>query len=76
MNVAELPFGIGPAECLLLVLTSGILIIPFWRIFAKAGYPAALALLMLIPMVNLLMLYFLAFADWPSLRGRNDGPSR
>ena len=43
-------------------------VIPFWKIFRKAGFPPALSLLMPIPGVNLLLLYILAFADWPSLR--------
>jgi hypothetical protein len=43
-------------------------VIPFWKIFSKAGFPPALSLLMPIPGVNLVLLYILAFADWPSLR--------
>jgi hypothetical protein len=43
-------------------------VIPFWKIFRKAGFPPALCLLMPIPGVNLILLYILAFADWPSLR--------
>jgi len=35
------------------------------KIFAKAGYSWALGLLMLIPIVNIIMAFFLAFADWP-----------
>ena len=35
------------------------------RIFAKAGYCWALGLLMLIPIINVIMAFFLAFADWP-----------
>tara|TARA_R100000900_G_scaffold129658_3_gene105570 strand:+ start:10879 stop:11055 length:177 start_codon:yes stop_codon:yes gene_type:complete len=30
------------------------------------GYPGWLGSLMLIPVVNLIFLYFLAFADWPA----------
>ena len=45
-----------------------ICVIPFWKIFRKAGFPPALSLLMPIPGVNLVLLYILAFADWPSLR--------
>jgi uncharacterized membrane protein YhaH (DUF805 family) len=35
------------------------------KIFAKAGYSWALGLLILIPIVNIIMAFFLAFADWP-----------
>lgn len=45
-----------------------IVVIPFWRICGKAGYSGWLSLLILIPVVNLLLLYFLAFSEWPSLR--------
>jgi amino acid transporter len=36
-----------------------------WRIAAKAGYNAALSLLMLVPLVNLIMLCIFAFTEWP-----------
>ena len=35
------------------------------KIFSKAGYSWALGLLMLIPIVNIIMAFYLAFADWP-----------
>jgi uncharacterized membrane protein YhaH (DUF805 family) len=35
------------------------------KIFLKAGYSWALGLLMLIPIVNIIMAFYLAFADWP-----------
>lgn len=46
-----------------------LVIIPFWRIFSKAGYSGWLSLLMLVPIVNIVMLYFLAFSEWPKLPG-------
>jgi hypothetical protein len=47
-------------------------LIPYWRIFKRAGFPPALSLLMLVPLVNLVVLYFLGFARWP---GFEDGKS-
>jgi len=38
------------------------------RIFARAGFPPALAWLMLLPPVALLLWLFLAFAPWPARR--------
>jgi uncharacterized membrane protein YhaH (DUF805 family) len=35
------------------------------KIFSNAGYSWALGLLMLIPFVNIIMIFYLAFADWP-----------
>lgn len=42
-----------------------VVVIPVWRICQRAGYPGWLGVLILIPMVNLALLYFVAFADWP-----------
>lgn len=41
-------------------------VIPAWRICQRTGYPGALGILVLIPIVNLLFLYFIAFAAWPA----------
>lgn len=38
------------------------------KIFSNAGYSWALGLLILIPIVNIFMAFFLAFADWPVRR--------
>ncbi len=40
-------------------------IVLFWKIFKKAGYPGALSLLLYIPVVNLALLIYFAFAKWP-----------
>lgn len=58
------------AEWLIILFILGIFIVPFWRIFTKAGFPGALSLLMLLPGLNILLLFYLAFAEWPSLRNR------
>lgn len=51
-----------------------VVVIPVWRICQRTGYPGWLGILILIPIVNLLFLYFLAFADWPvnKIRNQND----
>ena len=40
-------------------------IVPFWKIFPRAGWPSALSLLMLIPLLNFVLLWVLAFKRWP-----------
>lgn len=40
----------------------------WWRIFSRAGYPGALAVLMLVPPLALALWAFLAFAPWPARR--------
>ncbi len=53
----------------LLVLASiGVTILIYCRIFTKAGFPWALGLLQLVPVLNLVMRIYLAFADWPVQR--------
>ena len=59
------PFG-----PLMMLVFAALIILPFWFIFKKAGYPQWLGLLMVVPIVNLAMLYLLAFSDWPRLRER------
>ena len=51
----------------------------WWRIFAKAGYPPWMGLFVLVPLVNVAVLLYLAFSDWPvhrelrALRARGEG---
>jgi ATP-dependent Zn protease len=37
---------------------------PFWVIFKKAGFQPILSIVMLVPLVNLIMLYIVAFSKW------------
>ncbi len=56
-----------------MMLVVGVLVVvPVWRICTKAGYSGWLSLLILVPIVNLVLLYFLAFAEWPL--ERRDSP--
>jgi len=43
-------------------------VIPWWKICTKAGFPGALALLMLVPLANIILPFYIAFAAWPALR--------
>lgn len=51
------------------LLAAALYIYPAWKISQKCGYPGWLGLLVVIPLANLVWLYFLAFADWPVLQG-------
>lgn len=57
---------------LLAIIGVIIFILPYWKIFQKAGFSPLLSLLLFVPLLNLIMIYYLAFADWPSLRNRGD----
>jgi hypothetical protein len=46
------------------LIVTVIVIIPYWFIWKKAGFSPWLSLLMLIPFVNIIMPYVLAFSEW------------
>jgi hypothetical protein len=52
------------------IAVSGVVfnVVPYWFIFKKAGYHPALSLFMIIPLADVFMKFFLAFAVWPSLK--------
>jgi hypothetical protein len=63
-------FGIW--QLIIVLCFIALLLWPYSKIFSKAGFSAWLALLMLVPIVNLIMIYYLAFAEWPALRRQHD----
>jgi uncharacterized membrane protein YhaH (DUF805 family) len=58
-------FGIGLSEVVILTIIGLAVVLPSWRIFTKAGFSGWLALLMLVPLVNIAVEYYVAFTDWP-----------
>jgi len=62
----------GPFGPLMMLVFAVLIILPFWFIFAKAGFPRWLSLLMVVPIVNAIMLYVFAFSDWPSLQKKTN----
>jgi hypothetical protein len=50
---------------MLIVLVSVVItIIPYWKIFTKAGFSPWLSLLVLLPIANIVILYVVAFSEW------------
>ena len=45
-------------------------VIPFWKICTKAGFPGALSLLMMVPIANIILPFYITFAEWPALEER------
>jgi uncharacterized membrane protein YhaH (DUF805 family) len=45
-----------------------VVLVPGWRIATKAGFHGAWALLLLVPIVNLLIVWMFAFVRWPTER--------
>ncbi len=64
----------SPIAPLMILGFAAIYVIPFWFILSKAGYSKWLSLLMFFPIVNFILLYFLAFSNWPILRNKNNIP--
>ena len=64
----------GPLELLLMIIIGSIFIVPCWKICSKAGFSRGLSfmfsLLLLIPVANIIMIYYLAFAEWPALKNQ------
>lgn len=63
--------GLGSAILFVIVivhlLLALLLIIPSWRILARAGYSGALSLFHLVPVIgSFIVMAILAFGDWPS----------
>ena len=56
-------FMMGPLGMLVI---AALIVIPVWRICQKAGFSGMLALLIFVPLVNIIFLYWLAFTKWPS----------
>jgi uncharacterized membrane protein YhaH (DUF805 family) len=48
------------------IIFAVIAVVPFWRLCARVGYSPWLSLLILVPLVNIIFIYFLAFSEWPS----------
>jgi len=58
---------------LILLIFLGTVVFGLWmmaRVAAKAGYSGWWALLTMLPLLNFVMVWVFAFADWPALRER------
>ncbi|QDU50338.1 hypothetical protein [Gimesia panareensis] len=62
----------GAIELMIIGSMAVLGVVPFWMICSKAGFPGWLSLVMLIPMLNLFLLFFLAFAEWPALKAKEE----
>ena len=52
---------------LLIAVIATLIVIPYRMVWRKAGFPANFGFIMLVPIVNVGMLWYLALAPWPSL---------
>jgi hypothetical protein len=65
MHSWTLGFGIIPILILL-----ALVVIPYWKIWERTGHSGFWGLLMIIPFVNIVSLWVLAFKPWPAVDGR------
>ena len=70
-TMTDMPMYMGPFGLFAWLIMMLLIILPFWFIFSKAGHSRWLSLLMVIPIINVVMLYFLAFSTWPNQRESN-----
>ena len=56
---------IGVPELLIICVIAFVAVIPWWNILRKSGNPPALSLLMMVPLLNVVLLLWFAFAEWP-----------
>ena len=61
--------SIGLPELMIVIVISVVIgvisMLPWFFIYKKAGYHPAMGCLMFIPLVNLIMMFILAFTEWP-----------
>ena len=73
-RVKRMLFGvlpnIGVTELVIILAIAIGLVWPVCRICSKAGFPGLLGLLVMVPLLNLVLLFVLASAEWPALRER------
>ena len=61
---------------MVIALVATVVVLPFWKVFARIGFPGWMGLAMVVPVLNLIVLYYVAFAKWPlSERDRQHDPS-
>jgi hypothetical protein len=66
-NMGGLPILVLLMVPLFVVLT----VLPLWMICKKAGFSPAISLLGLIPILGTVLMFYLAFAEWPALNPSN-----
>ena len=64
LNNPSLSPALLPFVFLIVVIAVVVGIVPYWKIFGKAGFSPWISLLMLVPLMNLVVLYIVAFSQW------------
>lgn len=64
-------FGYGLAHWVIFAIFVAVVLYPVGRILNRIGFSPFWSVLMLIPLVNLIGLWVLAFSDWPRDRDKS-----
>ena len=65
-------FGFGFWEIILVSPILILVVLPFWKIFSKAGYSGWWSLLIPFPPINILAIYYFAFSNWPIYKSKTE----
>jgi hypothetical protein len=65
--------GFSTMDALFIVVLLVLVVVPYWKIWQRTGHSGAWGLLMVVPLVNIISLWVLAFKRWPAL---DDGERR
>ena len=57
--------GFGITELLIIVILIAVFVLIFGSVLVKAGFSRWWALILFVPLVNLVMLWVFAFMKWP-----------
>jgi hypothetical protein len=61
----------GTREIFILILALVVVVWPWTKILAKAGYSGWWALLVFVPLANIIGLWVFALAKWPAIKERD-----
>lgn len=63
--------GLSILHLLIVVVILILYFLPIMKILQKAGYSGWRCLIVFVPLVNIIMVYVFAFANWPVLRDKH-----
>ncbi|QHQ34616.1 DUF805 domain-containing protein [Algicella marina] len=68
--------NIGLPGLLVAAVMLAVLLLPYWKLWARAGHSGWWCVLMAVPVVNIVSLWVLAFKRWPAEDARFGGAGR
>jgi hypothetical protein len=65
LNFGNIGFGEIALSLVIMGCFVALAIWPAWRIVAKTGNAGVMSLALLVPVVNIIMILYFAFSEWP-----------